>query len=96
MPMKPEIYKMEGQHAMQTNEYKSGTLAYIDSLAGLIPCKVISVNGSNITVKITVNFKAWVRGGIIHCTKDHDIVPRKQVYTRYGHYMIRSNYKWIS
>jgi len=86
-----------------TNTYPAGTLAYIDSFCGLIPCKVIEVTqernfaGSLLTfckVKVTARRPGFLRGEIAN----HDalyIIPRNHVYTRCGQFRIRGGYKWI-
>jgi len=88
-----------------TNTYPAGTLAYIDSLCGLIPCKVIdvfpdlagSVPGIKVTrckVKITAR-RPGFQVGELYIKDGRDIIPRNHVYTRCGQFRIRGSYKWI-
>lgn len=80
--------------------YTVGTLAYLDTIGGLIPCKVINVlpigpadYGMQCTVKVTANRGAWKKGETVtHAARC--VVPRESVFTRFGQYRIRNNFKW--
>lgn len=77
------------------NEYGIGTLAYIDSFGGLIPCKVIEINEipRKITVKVTANRPGYKRNEIVTYHASW-IIPRSSVYISCGKYKIRNNYVW--
>ena len=71
---------------------KAGDLAYIDSFAGLVPCKVIEITDGAVTVKITATRGAYKRG-TIESHSAHYVVPRSAVRVRAWQYKI-SPYKW--
>lgn len=74
--------------------YQAGALAFVDSFAGLLPCKVIAVcDDGQIVVKFTaqrpgisVAEHAWERA-------DH-VVPRDKVRQRNGRVRIRTDFTW--
>lgn len=87
--------------------YHAGTLAYLDSFAGMIPCTVtnvitpgfgyvaagpVSLTGE-IQVRINVTRGGYARAEVITCSA-HDIVPRAQHYYRSGTGRINSLYVW--
>lgn len=84
--------------------YRPGTLAYLDSFRGLVPCKVIAVYApgdgnriasSDITVRITAKRPGYTRGEVIHRQGAFSVVPRKQVFTTRGfHRWVNSHYRW--
>lgn len=69
---------------------RKGCLAYYDSLAGLLPCKVLSVTGkpgapsseSEAIVKLTANRGPWKRGEVLAAMWTIHVVPRKAVSRR--------------
>lgn len=71
---------------MHIKPLRSGDLAYVDSFAGLIPCKVISITGNSgrcgsdqsVTVKLTANRGAYKRGQTLVEWGWH-IIPRYAV-----------------
>jgi hypothetical protein len=67
-------------------------LAYYDSFAGLIPCRVISFSEDAFTLQVTAKRGAYDRGAII-TTDAQRAIPRTAVYTRSGQYRIRA-YTW--
>lgn len=82
-----------------------GDLAYFDSFAGLIPCKVIAVDtppslthdlGTRVTVKVTADRSAvgFKRGEEITTECAHRVVPRCRVHTRGGIQRISGGYGW--
>lgn len=83
--------------------YNVGTLAYLDTFAGMIPCKVIRVekpgsgqyvaNGS-ITVKLTATRGAYKKGEILDRQSASQVVPRNHRYIRSGIYRVRTNYRY--
>ena len=68
------------------NTLKTGDLAYYDSFAGLIPCKVLAITGrsgrcgsdQSVTVKLTAKRGAWKAGETIHAWGLH-VCPRGSV-----------------
>jgi len=84
--------------------YRAGTLAYLDSFAGMIPVTVLSVTSpghgwqaapasGEITARVNVTRGGYSRGEII-TRGAHDIVPRTQHRYRGGHGRINSLYVW--
>ena len=85
--------------------YRAGTLAYLDSFAGMIPVTVIKVGSGpgigyhaapasgEITARVNVTRGGYTRGEII-TRGAHDIVPRAQHYYRGGCGRINSLYVW--
>ncbi len=85
--------------------YKPGTLAFIDSFAGLVPCKVVAVakggpfpgwlaaGESAVTIKPTVSRGGYRKGETIQQTAAQ-VVPRSQVVTRSGKFKVRTCYSW--
>lgn len=74
-------------------ELRSGCLAYLDSFAGLVPCRVLSIGpGSlvmqSVRVEITAKHGPYHKGETVETNGLH-AVPRKAVYCRGGHYKIR-------
>ena len=90
-------------------EYRAGTLAYIDSLHGLVPCKVIEVKKYkqdyfpfctevNIHVIVTAARPGYFKGEHIILWHDDTIIPRASVYRsrqHCGQYRVRNNYTWV-
>lgn len=86
--------------------FKPGSLAYVDTFAGLVPCKVLSVSkggpfpgwiatGENaLCVKLTATRQAYRKGETIENRTAAQVVPRSHVITRGGQYRIRTNYSW--
>lgn len=74
-----------------------GTLAAIDSFAGLIPCKALEVepDGRTVTVKVTAARPGYRKGETLRL--DHNIVvPRSHIFTR-GHILrVRGGYVWTA
>ena len=66
-----------------------GSLAYFDSFAGLIPCKVLAITGQSgmcgsmqdVTLQLTAARGAYKRGEVLTTWGLH-AVPRKSVYGR--------------
>jgi hypothetical protein len=79
-----------------------GNLAYYDSSAGLIPCRVLTITGEpgmantgqRVTVKLTANRRrvcgVWIykRNEVIESNALH-VIPRGSVCVRCGQYRIR-------
>lgn len=60
----------------------TGDLAYIDSVkGGLVPCKVISIKGRDVTVRVTADRYGYNKGTVVtlYCLQ---IVPRGAVHRR--------------
>lgn len=82
-------------HTGQTT-LRTGQLAYYDSFAGLIPCRVLTITGrpgiastaQNVTVRLTGARGAYRRGETIHTTGIH-AVPRGAVRQVQGNARIR-------
>jgi hypothetical protein len=75
---------------------RSGDLAYYDSFAGLIPCKVIHITGhtsetatseADVTVRLTATRGAYRKGETLSGWSLH-IVPRAAVFTSRGQHRI--------
>jgi hypothetical protein len=72
-----------------TPTLKAGCKAYVDSFAGLIPCKVLSVHNKwEVSVKLTGTRGAYKRRETITENSLH-VVPRAAVHVRNGQYRIR-------
>ena len=75
---------------------KTGDLAYLDTFAGLVPCKVVSMTGENgrpsssqtIVVRLTASKGAYKRGETIESNGLH-VVARGAVYVSSGMFRIR-------
>lgn len=73
------------------------TLAYFDSFAGLVPCRIVAVGDwdnkfSDARVQFTATRGPWKKGEFYTALLCR-IVPRKAVSVRNGQYRIRA-YKW--
>ena len=80
---------------------KRDALAFIDSFAGLVPCKVLRIKHNDIhkcgtfaqqsditvTVRITATRGAYRLGEVL-TLPSHNVVPRGSVYTRNGQYRV--------
>jgi len=88
---------------------KAGTLAYLDSFAGLIPCVVTEVtkpgpgtsvagpDAPEVTVRITGRSRGgYSRGEIISRTPGHRVLPRTHVHgmRRMSGPRLSSDYRW--
>lgn len=81
--------------------HSAGELAFIDSFAGLIPCKVLAVserteNGEPFivcTVKVTADRPSYSRGELAEVGTRY-VIPRTSVRVRSGQYRIVYNYAW--
>ena len=74
--------------------YHAGSLAYFDTFAGLVPCKVTRVSeDGNVEFRITDTIGAY-KSGEIRTERPRDVVPRKSVRVRSGMFFIRNNYRW--
>lgn len=65
------------------------TLAYIDSFAGLVPCKVIGWDDQELMVQVTATRETYKRGEELTRSPGF-IVPRPAVIRRAHQYRIRS------
>lgn len=73
------------------------TLAYLDSFAGLVPCRIVAVGDwsdrySMARIKLTANRGAYKRGEFMTVILG-SIFPRHALVTRNGQYRILA-YKW--
>ena len=73
------------------------TLAYLDSFAGIIPCRIVAVgdwndSGSEARIQITTNRKGYQRGEVLTVTL-RNVVPRNAIKRRNGALMIK-RYQW--
>ena len=75
-------------------KHSIGTLAYFDSLYGMIKCKVTAIQGNKITAKVTAEHNGYKVGEVIN-SKSHSVVPRTSVFQRNYRMMIRNNYIWV-
>ena len=80
---------------MEKENHYPGELAYIDSLAGLIKCKVLSVNHPAVTAKVTVSGRGFTKGEIVTYGNEY-IIPRGNIFMNCGMYKIRTNYRWVN
>lgn len=81
-----------------TTTHTAGELAFVDSLSGLVPCKVVEVSATDITVRITAARGPYKRGEIIFCRYTR-VVPRSCVrsYRSTNHRArIINNYRWVA
>jgi len=83
--------------------YNVGTLAYLDTFAGLVPCKVIRIdkpgNGSlisngSLAVKLTASRGAYKKGEILDRQSACEVIPRSHVRTVSGKFRVRTNYRY--
>ena len=67
-----------------------GHLAYLDTFAGLVPCKVLSVDDEGrMTVKVTARRRGYARGEVLAGQRPNlDVLKRTQVVTRRGQFRI--------
>ena len=73
----------------ETPKLSRGILGYLDTFAGLIPCRVVAVKSrSDVQVKLTANRGAYRRGEVLESTASL-VVPRGCVHVRCGQYRIR-------
>lgn len=84
--------------------YRAGTLAYLDSFAGMIPCTVLEVArpgigyqaapaSGEITARVNVTRGGYRRGELV-TRGAHDIVPRDRHRYCNGSGRINSLYAW--
>lgn len=104
---KPTQHTTQHTEKHMKNENTIGTLAFFDSFAGLIPCKVIEIkddfglnekyagktSGCKIQAKITARRGAYLPGEIIESTALH-IIPRKNISRRKYGARIIGGYSW--
>ena len=72
---------------------KAGALAYFDTFAGLVPCRVTEIfttaaPGYSVRFKITATRGAYKRGETLD-SHSRNVVPRSAVFVRSGQYRIR-------
>lgn len=78
---------------MQTY-YKVPGFAYFDSFAGLVPCKVISIDAAGaLTIKITANRKGHHRGEVF-TWRQREVVPRDRIRRRKYSTWVTPGYVW--
>jgi hypothetical protein len=73
----------------QVPALKTGNLAYLDTFAGLIPCKVLAIDGPSgpvsltqrVAVRITSPRRGYAKGDIVIESALH-VVPRPAVHFR--------------
>ncbi len=83
--------------------HTAGELAYLDTFAGLVPCKVTAVRVSSdegyervrVSVKLTATRGAYRRGELIDNQDGAYVVPRCKVRVRDHKYRIRTDYAWM-
>lgn len=78
--------------------YEVGTLAYVDTFLGLVPCKVTAITDQTVTVRLTATRGTYQRGEIL--TERHPwVIPRACVYRsrqHCGQERIRNAYRWVT
>ena len=69
-----------------------GSLAYIDAYTGLVPCKVMRVDGPGEVTVLTTASRPGYPAGEYHLFTGNDrlarVIPRTMVYRRSGQYRI--------
>jgi hypothetical protein len=89
--------RLKGTHKAMGITLKTGELAYLDTFAGLVPCKVVKMEGASgfpsssqtVVVKLTTSKGAYRRGEIIESNGLH-VVARGAVYVRGGQFRIKA------
>lgn len=80
---------------IRVKSHHAGELAYYDGfIAGMIPCRVISVKGDDITVRLTATRGAYKVNEILQHCRQYDVVPRASLVTRRWRQRILNNYRW--
>lgn len=86
-------------------DHKAGELAYLDTFAGLVPCKVLQVleeydgrtvggeGRGNLQVRVTAKRGAY-RPGEVLTAGGRSVVPRAFVIRYNGSQRIATGYKW--
>lgn len=70
-------------------ELRTGMLAYWDTFAGLVPCKVTAIKAAGeVSFTVTADRGPYQRGDSVWRGNGR-VVPRKAVYTRTGVLYIR-------
>lgn len=72
---------------------RAGDFAYIDGFAGLVPCKVLTIDGASLVVRITATRGAYKRGEV-STHSAHFVTPRSAIVFRNRQARIRP-YKWV-
>lgn len=81
---------------VEVKTYRRGTLAYYDTFAGLVPCKVMEVLDDNkVKIKVTVAHGAYKRGETIFGVGTNWVVPRPHVVQRSGQYKIVGGWQYL-
>lgn len=76
--------------------YRLGTLAYVDTFGGLVPCKVVNATGQgHVTVRITATRRGYLKGERLTFTDDR-VVPRDRIRTRSGQEIVRTGWRYDS
>lgn len=81
--------------------YHVGTLAYLDTMRGLVPCKVIAVKEPSdghhftetVTVRVTATRPLYKRGEVVNRWAP-SVIPRSHVFTQGFQYRVRKGYRW--
>lgn len=74
----------------------AGELAYLDTFAGMVPCKVLEVRegGQLVTVEVTAQRGAYKVGDRI-TQRWEWVIPRTSVHRRRFTTRIINNYRWV-
>ena len=80
-------------------KHYAGELAYWDTFAGLVPCKVLEIRSNeldrlSLRVKLTATRGAYKRGEVAW-VRSRAIVPRGSVRTRNHKHLIVADYEWV-
>ena len=71
---------------------RAGDLAFLDTFSGMVPCKVESIKGTEIIVRLTATRGAY-RKGMFERSSSRWVIPRPAVYQRsYKQYILP--YRW--
>lgn len=74
--------------------YKVGTLAFEDSFAGLMPCKVVFVDDRTVVVRYTANRPGGVLRGNHREVDAAHVIPRSKIRRRNGTIRIATDFRW--
>lgn len=79
-------------------EYGIGTLAYYDAfIAGIVPCKVISIKPNEVAAMVTKQTGAYNKGDIVYSFRTNGasmIFPRERLFYRGIYKRINTQFAW--
>lgn len=80
---------------VRLTEHSKGELAYIDTFAGLVKCKVTEVQGKQIHVEVTATLGGYKKGEQLVRNERH-VIPRMKIRRKNHGYRISNQYRWIA